>query len=138
MLKITPHISLPDDEIQLHAIHSQGAGGQNVNKVATAIHLRFDIANTSLPPAIKQRLLASRDRRVNKDGILVIKAQRYRSQEKNRIEAVERLVTLILSVVTPRKKRISTRPSKQSRVARLEDKIRHGQVKQLRKRPDTI
>lgn len=136
MIKITPAIELPDDEIELHAIHSQGAGGQNVNKVATAIHLRFHITRSSLPPTIKQRLLASRDRRINKDGILVIKAQRYRSQEKNKDEALERLADLIRSATTQQKNRIPTRPTKRARAKRMDSKVRQGRLKQLRGKPD--
>ena len=138
MIKISPSIELADDEIELRAIHSQGSGGQNVNKVATAIHLRFDITRSSLPDTIKQRLLINKDRRINKDGILVIKAQRYRSQEKNKDEAIERLINLIRSITTPKRKRVPTRPTKGSRIKRLDSKTRQGRVKKLRKKPDTL
>ena len=136
MLNITPTITLADDEIELRAIHSQGAGGQNVNKVATAIHLRFDIENSSLPVAIKKRLRENKDRRINKDGILVIKAQRYRSQEKNRDDALERLAALIRTATAVRKNRVPTRPSKRVRAKRVDSKVHQGRIKQLRGKPD--
>ena len=136
LLIITPHLSLPDHEIELHAIRSRGAGGQNVNKVASAIHLRFDIRNSSLPAAVKQRLLASRDHRINKEGVLVIKAQRHRTQEQNRQEALDRLVDLVCIAATPRKNRIPTRPSRRARARRVDSKVRQGRIKQLRGKPD--
>jgi ribosome-associated protein len=133
MLHISRQIIIPDDEIELSAIRSQGAGGQNVNKVASAIHLRFDITGSSLPEKYKARLLALKDKRVTSQGVVVIKAQQYRTQERNRTDALNRLTSMIVGVMTESKKRIATRPSGAAKKRRLEDKARRGQVKTLRK-----
>jgi ribosome-associated protein len=133
-LAITSGLKIPLEELEVQAIRAQGAGGQNVNKVSSAIHLRFDIGASSLPDVYKERLLALRDRRISSEGVIVIKAQRFRSQEKNRADAMERLRELVGGVtVTPRKRR-PTAPSKSAKRRRMDSKTRRGQLKSLRGR----
>ena len=132
MLKISQNVSLADDEIEISAIRAQGSGGQNVNKVSSAIHMRFDIHASSLPDFYKQRLLLLKDRRISKEGVIIIKAQKFRTREKNHNDALLRLQELIKGVAVVQKSRTATRPTKASRKRRLDSKTRRGRTKELR------
>jgi len=134
MLQISSKVAIPDDELEFSAIRAQGAGGQNVNKVSSAIHLRFDIRASSLPEFYKERLLQLRDRRINKEGVIVIKAQQHRTREKNRDDALQRLQQLIKSVAVVQKARRATRPTKGSQKRRVDSKVKRGKTKALRGR----
>ena len=135
-LDISNTIQIPMSEIRITAVRSQGAGGQNVNKVATAIHLRFDVLNcAAVPDRIKQKLQSLSDHRITEDGVIIIKSQAYRSQERNRHAALTRLSELISSVMREPKRRIKTKPSKKAKQKRLDSKTRRGALKQTRRMP---
>lgn len=135
MLVISSHVSIPDAELDFSAIRAQGPGGQNVNKVSSAIHLRFDIGQSSLPDFYKQRLLQLKDQRISKDAVIIIKAQRYRSQDKNRLEALSRLKVLIQSAGFVAKSRRPTKPTRGSQLRRMDKKAQHGKKKNMRAKP---
>ena len=134
VLQISSNVSIPAKDIEVNAIRAQGAGGQNVNKVSTAIHLRFNIGASSLPDFYKERLLKLKDRRVSSEGVIVIKAQQHRSQEMNREEALQRLRELIKSVAVIPKKRRPTKPTRSSQQRRVDSKTKRGDVKRMRAR----
>ena len=128
-------VPVRSEEVEWSAVRSQGAGGQNVNKVATAIHLRFDVAASSLPDDVKARLLSLGDQRISKDGVIVIKSQTARTQEQNLVAALARLQALVDSVARPPKPRRPTKPTRASQVRRVEEKIQRGRIKSLRGKP---
>ena len=136
MLTISNKVSIPDRDIDMQGVRAQGAGGQNVNKVSSAIHLRFDIRRSSLPDFYKQRLMQLRDKRITREGVIVIKAQRYRTQQKNREDARHRLQVLVRSVGHVPRTRVATKPTRSSQRKRLDGKTRHSRIKQLRGRVD--
>lgn len=136
MLEITNTVSIPVEEMEFQSIRAQGAGGQKVNKTSCAVHLRFDIAASSLPDSYKAALLKLKDRRINNDGVIVIKAQKYRSLDKNREEALSRLKQMCIEATVVKKARKPTKPSRSSQRKRLDKKTKHSHLKQTRKKID--
>ena len=136
MIFISPTISLDDNEVEITAIRSQGAGGQNVNKVSSAIHLRFDIKASSLSELNQQRLLDSKDGRITKDGVFIIKAQQFRTQEKNKADAFERLQSFVKKATHVNKTRRATKPSRNAKRKRVDNKTQRGKTKALRGKVD--
>lgn len=136
MISLSEGVALEESELEFMAIRAQGSGGQNVNKVSSAMHLRFDIQASSLPDFYKERLLAYRDARISKEGVVVIKAQQFRTQEKNREAAIARLVELIQAATVVEKPRRPTRPTRASQKRRVDNKTQRGRIKALRKRVD--
>lgn len=136
MLIVSPNITIAESEIEFHAIRAQGSGGQKVNKTSSAIHLRFDIKNSSLPDFHKQRLLQFKDSRITSDGLVVIKAQQYRTLEKNKQDALDRLADLIKKATVVEKSRRPTKPSRNSQKRRMDSKTKHSNLKKLRRKSD--